>query len=134
MVCVCVLLQEDTIASLHARLSVFEGGGGGDQLQRRCLALQQQVDDMEVCCCFCCRGCCYLSVLQEFLSDYGLVWVGASGGWRPSESTAPVDFDLIVRNVQELNALLVEEGGAEVCATALGAELKASCCRMTHHT
>ena len=82
---------------------------------------------------------------QEFLNDYGMVWVGNSdsserhlrhsppghtksmatsdGVWVPGRSLAGdggefvVDYDAIVRNVKELN-LLAGEGNSHVTTTA----------------
>ena len=80
-------------------------------------------------------------LLQEFLNDYGMVWVGNSdsnerylkhnlsnhvstsdGVWVPGRSLVGggefvVDFDAIVHNVKELN-LLAGEGKSHVTTTA----------------
>ena len=84
--------------------------------------------------------------MQEFLNDYGMVWVGNSdsgerylrhsppdhtkstatsdGVWVPGRSLVGgeggefvVDYDAIVRNVKELN-LLAGEGKSHVTTTA----------------
>ena len=78
--------------------------------------------------------------IQEFLNDYGMVWVGNSdsdshckplsnqkltgdGVWVPGSSLVSgeeqfvVNFDAIVRNVKELNHL-AGEGKSHVTATA----------------
>lgn len=85
--------------------------------------------------------------MQEFLNDYGMVWVGRSGAvshdshvtsegcsagnmWSPNSSLVTeqeggVDFDAIVRNVRQLN-ILAGEGSSEVTRTPKGAKLKVS--------
>ena len=96
---------------------------------------------------------------QEFLNDYGMVWIGKSttshhhhlhsdgggggggegggggGGecsdmWSPSNSLpvdreSSIDFDLVIKNVKELN-ILAGEGSSEVTRTPQGAQLKVS--------
>jgi hypothetical protein len=80
--------------------------------------------------------------LQEFLNDYGMIWVGRSGAdghvtgshstgtmWSPNSSLVAgqeaVDFDTIIKNVKELN-ILAGEGSTEVAKTPKGAQLKVS--------
>ena len=53
-----------------------------------------------------------LSLFQEFLNDYGMMWVGKSksakgkvheeGVWLPDSSTSQkaIDFDLLVKNIK----------------------------------
>lgn len=75
-----------------------------------------------------------------------MVWVGksseqshddhmtgsaGSGLWSqssslPAEQQHLVNFDLIIKNVKELN-ILAGEGSSEVARTAKGAKLKVSC-------
>ena len=109
--------KEARIRELEARL-VSASPAPSDKLQRRCEALQRQVQEMEV----------WLSsdialtpihiciiytphTSQEFLNDYGMIWVGGETATEPnkgvglSESPLPhnpfrVDFDLIGRNVK----------------------------------
>uniref|UniRef100_A0A7M4E852 UBX domain-containing protein 11 n=1 Tax=Crocodylus porosus TaxID=8502 RepID=A0A7M4E852_CROPO len=87
----------------------------------------------------------FLSPLQRFLNDYGLIWVGerneeledleSSGKeaswpsrvfWKPGVSTAPkplIDFDLILENLKDLN-VLAGEGVSQIQHTAGGARLR----------
>ncbi|EDO29444.1 predicted protein [Nematostella vectensis] len=114
----------------------YSSGTIGD-LERKCQALQAQVHEME-----------------EFLADYGMVWVGNSsptesaympldddahpnedsmvtptgcGVWNPAASVAnpsfEVNFDLVLKNVKELN-VLAGEGCAVISRTKDGARLK----------
>ena len=121
------------------------------ELELKCLALQKQVDDMEVHQFTAEPHDSYVQahhviILQEFLNDYGMVWVGESadgvhskkpmpyqesahdGVWVPVESMVgrgefEVDFDAIVRNVEQLNAL-VGEGNSQVTTAAKCSKLK----------
>lgn len=84
--------------------------------------------------------------VQEFLNDYGMVWVGkvgepdltpshstpshelTGGVWSPISSLPPiqefsVDYDKIIDNVKQLN-VLAGEGSSEVTKTPKGAQLK----------
>ncbi|KAL5457532.1 hypothetical protein EMCRGX_G034802 [Ephydatia muelleri] len=96
-------------------------------LEQRCAALQKQVDEME-----------------EFLNDYGMIWVGRndeevnglkalSGAqktlWMPETSVVngpsfAVDYDVILKNIQELN-FLAGEGTKRIIKTTQGARLEA---------
>lgn len=88
-----------------------------------------------------------MSLMQEFLNDYGMVWVGNSdsserhlkhnlsdhksandGVWVPGISLVGggefvVNFDAIIHNVKELN-LLAGEGKSHITATDKCAKLK----------
>ena len=96
----------------------------------KCRALQRQVEEMEVCEPRETRRflpALSLSLSQEFLNDYGMIWVGGGGDqgegvegegeggrvatkkeqcntWDPDSSVVgkclSVDFDLIVKNVK----------------------------------
>uniref|UniRef100_A0A8C6ZBR6 UBX domain-containing protein 11 n=1 Tax=Nothoprocta perdicaria TaxID=30464 RepID=A0A8C6ZBR6_NOTPE len=80
--------------------------------------------------------------MQRFLNDYGLIWVGESHEqqleafkdeelparmlWKPGETSASkfqIDFDLILENVKDLNAL-AGEGLSEIEHTPRGARLR----------
>ena len=77
--------------------------------------------------------------MQEFLNDYGMVWVGKSHVelqdpvctnqyWSPGasvsrEEVSSINFDKIVQHVQELS-ILAGEGSSEVTKTPKGAQLK----------
>ncbi|CAI9738350.1 domain-containing 11-like [Octopus vulgaris] len=84
--------------------------------------------------------------MEDFLYDYGLIWVGEARGrrkrslrrksstgtydpclWSPEESipepSLKVDYDVIIENIKELN-LLAGEGVANVESTKDGARLK----------
>ncbi|XP_034031065.1 UBX domain-containing protein 11 isoform X2 [Thalassophryne amazonica] len=76
-----------------------------------------------------------LCMLQRFLSDYGLMWVGDTDTRDASDSlkgslTEPgttledfhMNFDLVLKRIRELNAL-VGEGESFIQATATGARL-----------
>ncbi|XP_065838369.1 UBX domain-containing protein 11-like [Oscarella lobularis] len=97
------------------------------ELQEKCRALQKQVQDME-----------------NFLADYGMIWVGDEDGeddddsvtdassernmWNPASSIAKesefcMNFNLAAKNIEELNAL-AGEGVAQVAHTTGGAKLK----------
>ncbi|PIK51517.1 putative UBX domain-containing protein 11 [Apostichopus japonicus] len=96
------------------------------ELETKCVELQNQIKEME-----------------DFLADYGMVFVGSSHSqvagvyeeladvrenvWRPDLSIAGstnfhVDFDKIVKNVRELN-VLGGEGEKKVQHTVKGAKL-----------
>lgn len=96
------------------------------ELEKQCMLLQQQVSEME-----------------EFLADYGMIWVGSVSDpetnvyskdeddsptvWQPAASLAQdyivVDYDAILKNVNELN-ILAGEGQAKIQHTVDGARLK----------
>ncbi|XP_052831493.1 UBX domain-containing protein 11 isoform X2 [Octopus bimaculoides] len=97
-------------------------------LTQQCDSLQNQIREME-----------------DFLYDYGLIWVGESRGkrkkstrrkssitydpclWSSEESipekSVKVDYDVVIQNIKELN-LLAGEGVANVEPTKDGARLK----------
>ncbi|XP_070564296.1 UBX domain-containing protein 11-like isoform X2 [Ptychodera flava] len=105
------------------------------ELEQKCLVLQNQVYEME-----------------EFLADYGMVWVGDSSKtnednnrydvltessdeehqdtdvWRPATSLAKpafhVDFNKVIENIKELN-ILAGEGVQRIQKTIGGARLRA---------
>ncbi|CAI8045320.1 UBX domain-containing protein 11 [Geodia barretti] len=88
-----------------------------DLLRKKCDILQKQIQEME-----------------EFLNDYGMIWMGSEGVrghkegvWLPDSSLPrnmfAVDFDLIVRNVESLNAL-AGEGSTAISTTPRGATLR----------
>ncbi|XP_072178322.1 UBX domain-containing protein 11-like [Diadema setosum] len=108
------------------------------ELERKCQSLQEQIQDME-----------------DFLSDYGMVWVGGTHAdddpqsskveglyedltekrtagtesvWRPGVSVvsgqgAAPDFDLVLKNIRELN-VLAGEGEKKIQHTVGGARFK----------
>ncbi|XP_074832436.1 UBX domain-containing protein 11 isoform X3 [Carettochelys insculpta] len=87
---------------------------------------------------------CYSSC-SRFLNDYGLIWVGerkeqleelkslkkqenqpAGALWKPGDSTVsnyPINFDLILENLKDLN-VLAGEGVSQIEHTAGGARLR----------
>lgn len=97
-------------------------------LKIQCVMLQKQVQEME-----------------DFLYDYGLIWVGeANAGnenldcatsrgsnenhvWKPGESVVSslpeVDYDIVIQKIKELN-VLVGDGVTQVEHTKDGARLK----------
>ncbi|XP_015680416.1 UBX domain-containing protein 11 [Protobothrops mucrosquamatus] len=99
-----------------------------EELEMLCLQLQRQVWEME-----------------RFLNDYGLIWVGEDPDslrdlesleeedsptsrtfWKPGEaimSETPIDFDLILKNLKDLN-VLAGEGISQIKHTTGGARLK----------
>ncbi|KXJ06139.1 UBX domain-containing protein 11 isoform X2 [Exaiptasia diaphana] len=135
------LIDKDrNIKILQEKVQLLEKARGynsdtiGD-LEQKCHSLQTQVHEME-----------------EFLADYGLVWVGnqyieneyqpldddegpvsdqdivsKSGMWNPVASvpqdTLQINFDLLIKNIKELN-ILSGEGCAVVSKTKDGARLK----------
>ncbi|KAH3726087.1 hypothetical protein DPMN_051943, partial [Dreissena polymorpha] len=93
------------------------------ELENKCYQLQEQIQQME-----------------NFLSDYGMVWVGEDEEqaeqeesdeeemWRPGSSvsqqpTFRVDYNRLVENIKDLNAL-AGEGVAFITQTKDGARLK----------
>lgn len=125
-----IIEKNEYISRLESRITMLEASQCLKQTeqvkyQRQCQALQDQVDEME-----------------EFLNDYGMVWVGSGGGrssdynvgsghetmWSPSTSIATpqkfsVDFDVVIKHIKELN-ILAGEGSSEVTRTSNGAQLK----------
>ncbi|XP_018541817.1 UBX domain-containing protein 11 [Lates calcarifer] len=106
------------------RESEFRDLSGRDDLERRCQQLQNQVHEME-----------------NFLDDYGLIWVGdgetsdsaeceqthssGRGLWQPGTSGVRdfhMNFDLVLQRIKELN-VLAGEGESFVQSTARGAQL-----------
>ncbi|KAM3829569.1 UBX domain-containing protein 11 [Vipera latastei] len=99
-----------------------------EELEMLCLQLQRQVWEME-----------------RFLNDYGLIWVGEDPDslrdlesleeeesptsrtfWKPGEaimSETPINFDLILKNLKDLN-VLAGEGISQIKHTTGGARLK----------
>nr|XP_046254403.1 LOW QUALITY PROTEIN: UBX domain-containing protein 11 [Scatophagus argus] len=96
---------------------------GREELERRCQQLQSQVYEME-----------------NFLNDYGLIWVGDGGGSDSDESEQPhnierglcqpgvskaggfhMNFDLVLQRIRELN-VLAGEGECFVRSTTTGAQ------------
>ncbi|KAM4569107.1 UBX domain-containing protein 11 [Fundulus diaphanus] len=88
-----------------------------DNLKKRCLLLQNKVQEME-----------------NFLSDYGLIWVGdgeTSDSAESQQTTSSglaadrgfqMNFDLVLKRIRELN-VLAGEGESFVQATGTGAKL-----------
>ncbi|KAK2550263.1 UBX domain-containing protein 11 [Acropora cervicornis] len=103
------------------------------ELERKCRRLQTQVFQME-----------------EFLADYGMIWVGDDhaesdedtprqfpegrrshqGVWKPDSSLVSdsrtefaMDFDCVLNNIRELN-ILAGEGCSDITRTKDGARLK----------
>ncbi|XP_033635565.1 UBX domain-containing protein 11-like [Asterias rubens] len=124
-------------------LQKYQGGETGGEservrnLERKCQSLQETIKDME-----------------DFLSDYGMVWVGtadtegemsseydeisspgeevsrSTGMWRPGASVASregpfhVDFDRIAENIKELN-VVAGDGEKRIRHTTSGARFVA---------
>ncbi|KAL8607707.1 hypothetical protein ACOMHN_039381 [Nucella lapillus] len=104
----------------HSQNEEEEGEGSQQRIQkleRHCLILQQQVHEME-----------------SFLADYGMVWVGKGAG-RDSETPDAkdsrgvfggvppfiIDFDLLMENIQDLNAIAEEGNTPSLQHTTSGA-------------
>ncbi|KAJ7378359.1 UBX domain-containing protein 11 [Desmophyllum pertusum] len=136
------LLEKDKkIRILEEKSKLLEKARGYNsgtitELERKCKSLQTQVFQME-----------------DFLADYGMVWVGndanesdydvleetpssvpsslsRQGVWNPNSSLVSngarefkMDFDVVVKNIRELN-ILAGEGCSEVSRTKDGAKLK----------
>ncbi|XP_046848242.1 UBX domain-containing protein 11-like isoform X2 [Xenia sp. Carnegie-2017] len=111
-----IIEKDKKIKILEEKVSLLEkarcyGNDNVKDLERKCLVLQQQIQEME-----------------EFLSDYGMIWVGSQGEdeqkdegtgseikqdtckvWNPDSSIPhrqfTVNFDQIIKNTQELNLL-----------------------------
>ncbi|XP_025899289.1 UBX domain-containing protein 11 [Nothoprocta perdicaria] len=126
-----IQLKDRKIAELKGKMKTLQKVEDAPDLPRaedlemRCLQLQTQVWEME-----------------RFLNDYGLIWVGESHEqqleafkdeelparmlWKPGETSASkfqIDFDLILENVKDLNAL-AGEGLSEIEHTPRGARLR----------
>ncbi|XP_015739070.1 UBX domain-containing protein 11 isoform X1 [Coturnix japonica] len=127
-----IQLKDRKIAELEEKIKTLQKGedapdSSTEDLERRCLQLQTQVWEME-----------------QFLNDYGLIWVGdrheepedleslrddellAKRIWKPGEAVVSkhqVDFDLILENVKGLN-MLVGDSISHVEHTPGGARLK----------
>ncbi|XP_013409102.1 UBX domain-containing protein 11 [Lingula anatina] len=133
--------KEKKIKILEDKLRILQKAKNDDkpgrvaELEKKCLLLQQQIHEMDA-----------------FLMDYGMVWVGDKSNpdsekyydedeafdamsdsdeptsmWRPETSYSnqefKVDYDLIVENINELNAI-AGEGVAKIQHTTGGARLK----------
>ncbi|NXS45918.1 UBX11 protein, partial [Balaeniceps rex] len=129
-----IQLKDRRIAELEEKMKTLQKGqdapdsSATEELEIRCLQLQTQVWEME-----------------RFLNDYGLVWVGerheqledleslkdeeelpARSLWKPGEAVVSkhqIDFDLILENVKDLNALAAE-GVSQIEHTPGGARLR----------
>ncbi|NXL92709.1 UBX11 protein, partial [Alectura lathami] len=128
-----IQLKDRRIAELEEKMKTPQNGedapdsSTAEDLELRCLQLQTQVWEME-----------------RFLNDYGLIWVGdrpeeledleslrdeelpAKSLWKPGEAVASqhqIDFDLIVENVKDLNAL-AGEGISQIERMPGGARLR----------
>lgn len=111
--------KDKRISALEEELRVRKETGSEirsrDDLEQRYQQLQSQVSEME-----------------SFLSDYGLIWVGSGDTrernqlWRPPENSMDkrslMDFDLVLRRIQELN-ILAGEGETYIRTTTTGARL-----------
>uniref|UniRef100_A0A8C5SY31 UBX domain-containing protein 11 n=1 Tax=Laticauda laticaudata TaxID=8630 RepID=A0A8C5SY31_LATLA len=120
---------EEQIKTLQKRTEKTSSGTTRvEELEMLCLQLQRQVWEMEL-----------------FLNDYGLIWVGEDPDslrdlesqeeeesltskpfWKPGEaiiSETPINFDLIFKNLKDLN-VLAGEGVSQIKHTASGARLK----------
>ncbi|NXK17252.1 UBX11 protein, partial [Arenaria interpres] len=129
-----IQLKDRRIAELKEKMKTLQKGEGApdlstaEELEIRCLQLQTQVWEME-----------------QFLNDYGLIWVGerheqledleslkdeeelpARSLWKPGEAVVSkhqIDFDLILENVKDLN-VLAGEGISQIEHTPGGARLR----------
>ncbi|XP_072741055.1 UBX domain-containing protein 11 [Ciconia boyciana] len=129
-----IQLKDTRIAELEEKMKALQkgedapGSSSAEELEIRCLQLQTQVWEME-----------------QFLNDYGLIWVGdrheqledleslkdeeelpARSLWKPGEAVVSkhqIDFDLILENVKDLNAL-AGEGISQIEHTPGGARLR----------
>ncbi|XP_063341900.1 UBX domain-containing protein 11 [Pelmatolapia mariae] len=109
--------KDKQISDLEEKLAVQEKSGSmhdprsRDDLESRCQQLQNQVHEME-----------------DFLNDYGLIWVGDTDSGDPAERETSgargfhINFDLVLQRIRELNVLL-GEGESFVQMTATGAQL-----------
>ncbi|XP_062996191.1 UBX domain-containing protein 11 [Elgaria multicarinata webbii] len=134
--------QAQTIQQKNKKISEFEaqikilqkekdqssGLSRAEELEVLCLELQRQIWEME-----------------RFLNDYGLIWVGegthsleeldsskqegsapSRAFWKPGDaviSETSINFDLIFKNLKDLNAL-AGEGVSKIEHTAGGARLR----------
>ncbi|XP_026719330.1 UBX domain-containing protein 11 isoform X1 [Athene cunicularia] len=129
-----IQLKDRRIAELEEKMKTLQKGEDApdpptaEELEIRCLQLQTQVWEME-----------------QFLNDYGLIWVGerpeqledleslrdeerlpARSLWKPGEtvvSKRQIDFDLILEKVKDLN-VLAGEGISQIEHTPGGARLR----------
>ncbi|XP_005744509.1 UBX domain-containing protein 11 isoform X3 [Pundamilia nyererei] len=111
--------KDKEISDLEEKLRVQEKSDLGsthdprsrDDLESRCQQLQNQVHEME-----------------DFLNDYGLIWVGDTDSGDPAERETSggrgfhINFDLVLQRIRELNVFL-GEGESFVQMTATGAQL-----------
>lgn len=109
--------KDKQISDLEEKLRVQEKSGSKhdprsrDDLESRCQQLQNQVHEME-----------------DFLNDYGLIWVGDTDSGDPAKRETSggrgfhINFDLVLQRIRELNILL-GEGESFVQMTATGAQL-----------
>ncbi|XP_005744508.1 UBX domain-containing protein 11 isoform X2 [Pundamilia nyererei] len=109
--------KDKEISDLEEKLRVQEKSGSThdprsrDDLESRCQQLQNQVHEME-----------------DFLNDYGLIWVGDTDSGDPAERETSggrgfhINFDLVLQRIRELNVFL-GEGESFVQMTATGAQL-----------
>ncbi|KFQ16934.1 UBX domain-containing protein 11, partial [Merops nubicus] len=117
-------LKDRRIAELEEKMQTLQKGEDApdgstvEELEIRCLQLQRQVWEME-----------------QFLNDYGLIWVGdrhegledleslraeeglpAQSLWKPGEAVVSqhqIDFDFILEKVKDLN-VLAGEGSCQI--------------------
>ncbi|XP_063212300.1 UBX domain-containing protein 11 [Chroicocephalus ridibundus] len=129
-----IQLKDKRIAELEENMKTLQKGEDApdsstvEELESRCLQLQTQVWEME-----------------QFLNDYGLIWVGerheqledleshkdeeelpARSLWKPGEAVVSkhqIDFDLILENVKDLN-VLAGEGISQIEHVPGGARLR----------
>uniref|UniRef100_A0A668TQK2 UBX domain-containing protein 11 n=1 Tax=Oreochromis aureus TaxID=47969 RepID=A0A668TQK2_OREAU len=109
--------KDKQISDLEEKLRAQEKSGSmhdprsRDDLESRCQQLQNQVHEME-----------------DFLNDYGLIWVGDTDTGDPAERETSgsrgfhINFDLVLQRIRELN-VLAGEGESFVQMTATGAQL-----------
>ncbi|XP_035807890.1 UBX domain-containing protein 11 isoform X2 [Amphiprion ocellaris] len=108
--------KDKRISALEEKLRLQEESGR-DDVERRCQQLQNQVNEME-----------------NFLGDYGLIWVGdqedrdaaeyeeAHSSGTSGGSSFYMNFDLVLQRIRDLN-ILSGEGESFVERTATGAQL-----------
>jgi hypothetical protein len=108
-----IIEKDNQIRKLEEKILMLKISSTSQEvLQSQCQALQEQIDEME-----------------EFLGDYGLIWVGKTASHKeltidPVISTELiVDFDKIISNIQMLNQMAGEDC-PQVKRTPTGAELK----------
>ncbi|XP_073420689.1 UBX domain-containing protein 11 isoform X1 [Dendrobates tinctorius] len=103
-----IQLKDQAISALEQKIKKLqtrgtdhpEGKNQVQDLEKKCQELQKKVDEME-----------------QFLSDYGLIWVGDDSSSKaseqetldssagPSSYTLQPDFDLVLENLRDLNLL-----------------------------